>query len=394
MQLGTIDDEHLAARSLAVTIAVSATLAVYLLFAVMAGSHTHNRVGLGGTPLFYDFSAFYQAGLLADDGRAAAAYDDTMMIASEKAAFPGATVRLPWNYPPTFQLLLMPLAALPYVAAWLIWSCTLYGVYALMARQLVAAGQRWLMLLAPGAAVNLFFGQNGLLSIVLMGGGVLILNRRPLMGGVLLGMMAYKPQLAILLPLVLISGHAWRALAAAAISQAALASLSAAVLGFAPWAGFVQKLVHPQGVFSSSSSDWRAIPSIMIFAKTVGLGPGLSSICHWTVAAMAGVGAAWAWRKTDDTLTRAAFLAAATLLVTPYLRDYDLVLLVLPISVLLSHGRRGPVVNATILVAWMLPAVLMFTPSRIQYGALVSAAVMGLLLSRVGPEPGPAQGVS
>src|SRR5258707_13958951 len=150
---------------------IGLTLAAYAAFVTVAVLNTHNRVGLGGAPLFYDFSVFHQAGILAYAGHAADAYDDGRMIAAQHAAFPGSTLRLPWNYPPTFQLMLMPLGALPYVIAWLVWSGVLYGLYALLARGMVVAGQRWLVLLAPGAAGNLLGGQNGLLLRAFLGGG-------------------------------------------------------------------------------------------------------------------------------------------------------------------------------------------------------------------------------
>src|SRR5437868_11180206 len=107
---------------LAFLVLVGLTLATYIAFSLVSAMHTHNRIGLGGSPLFYDFSVFHQAGVLANGGHAADAYDDAKMIAAERAAFPGNTPRLPWNYPPTFQMMLMPLGALPYIAAWLIWS--------------------------------------------------------------------------------------------------------------------------------------------------------------------------------------------------------------------------------------------------------------------------------
>ena len=283
--------------------------------------NSHGRLGPNGTPLFYDFSAFYQAAGFADAGHAARAYDDGAMLAAEQAAFPGATLRLPWNYPPTFQLILAPLGALPYVAAWLVWSSALYGFYALLARQIAVAGQRWLVLLAPGAAVNLLVGQNGLLSTILMGGGVMLLRSRPIVAGGLLGLMTYKPHFAVLVPLVLICGREWRALGAAVVSGAGLALLALAVFGVDPWFAFVHKAIEPSSIFSSSSSDWRSIPSVMIMARTLGASAGLGAALHWSVAAAAAFGTFWVWRKTDDGLLRAAALATATLLVTPYLQD-------------------------------------------------------------------------
>ena len=79
---------------------------------------------------------------------------------------------------------------------------------------------------------------------------------------------------------------------------------------------------------------------------------------------------------------RMAVLAAATLLVTPYLRAYDLVLLILPVAVLL-WGRTGLVEKAIIFAAWLLPGVLMFTANAIQIGPIVSVALMGLLFWRI-----------
>lgn len=371
-------------RHLLFTILAALTLGTYIAIAVIASINTHNRIGPGGTPLFYDFSVFHQAGLLADKGRAADAYDDLRMIAAQHVAFPGSRMRLPWNYPPTFQFLLMPLGAVPYVAAWLTWSCVLYGCYALVARRLVDDPRHLgFLLLAPGIAVNLFVGQNGILSIVLICGGVLLLRSRPVLGGILLGMMAYKPQFAVLIPFALLAGREWRSLVAATISQTALISMSAIVLGMGPWLAFLHRIAEPAAVFSSSSSNWRSIPSVMIFARTLGLGAQASKICQWTIATLAAAVAMWSWWKIRDGSFRLAILASAMLLVTPYLRGYDMVLLVPPIAVLLSRVRLTFTEKFVILAAWLAPAVLMFASPHIQFGPLVPLAVLIVVFWRI-----------
>ncbi len=359
-------------------------LGSYVLVGAVFALNSHGRLGPNGAPLFYDFSAFYQASSFADSGKATTAYDDGAMLAAEQAAFQGASLRLPWNYPPTFQLLLMPLGALPYVMAWLLWSCALYGLYALLAQRIAVAGQRWLVLLAPGAAVNLLVGQNGLLSAVLIGGGVLLLRSRPIIAGAVLGLMTYKPHFAVLIPFVLLCGREWRALGAAIASGAGLALLAAAVLGVDPWFAFAHKALEPSSIFSSSSSDWRSIPSVMIMARSLGGGPGLNSALHWSVAAAAAVGALWVWRKTGDARLRMAALATATLLVTPYLRVYDLVLLILAAAALMPSADReaGLADLAVVCTAWLLPAVLLFSHADIQLGPVITVALMGLILLR------------
>ena len=274
----------------------AALVGVYLAFALVSAINTHRRIGLGGAPLFYDFSALYQAGAFADAGHAAAAYDDNVIIAAERAAFPGTTARLPWNYPPTFQLVFMPLAALPYVLAWgqrgreqstdhmRCWR----GAWS-------ERGNPWLLLLAPAAAVNLFVGQNGLLSAVLIGGGVLMLRSRPNLGRRVLGMMAYKPQFAVLVPIVL---------CLPAENGAPLVRRLSRGLCWRWWRQpcLGSRLGSPFCIPSSpshrrffrrgSSSDWRSIPSVMIMARAWGLDARLSSVCRWGVAAAAVVGVA------------------------------------------------------------------------------------------------------
>ncbi len=379
---GAGDAQPLAARLRRVLAAL--VVAVYAAFAIIAAMNTHNRVVRGGAPMFYDFSAFYQAGAFANAGHAASAYDDATMVAAEQAAFPGSTKRLPWNYPPMFQMLFMPLAALPYVAAWLLWSGLTYGLYALLARSFMSVDRLWLWLLAPGAAVNLFVGQNGLLSTLLIGGGVLLLRRRPLLAGALLGLMAYKPQFALLAPFALLFGREWRALGAAAASSLTLSLLAVAILGPEPTIAFLHKAAQPSTIFSSSSSDWRSIPSVLILARSLGLSHAVSTILHWSVALAAAAAALWIWRMTSDGPIRAGALASAALLVTPYLRPYDLALLILPVAVLLpaDSGLRGLGQRVATFAAWTLPAALTFAPPSIQIGPVVSVTLLAMILWR------------
>src|SRR5580704_3345797 len=148
-------------------------IALYAFCGVFVARHTEHGIAPGGAPPFYDFSAFYEAGAFADHGQAAQAYDDKAMSGAIAAAFPGVKTRLPWNYPPILQMLLMPLAAAPYPLAWLIWVGGLYGLYAFVAAKLFARDQLWMALVLPAAAINILVGQNGLLTAALMGGGVL-----------------------------------------------------------------------------------------------------------------------------------------------------------------------------------------------------------------------------
>lgn len=361
-------------------IAALALLALYVLAGIVVTLHSRGPLGPGGAPRYYDFSAFYEAGRMADAGQAADAYDDRAMVAAEQAAFPGVRTRLPWNYPPSFQLVMAPLAALPYDLAWIVWTVSTVALYALLARRLAPPRDLWVLLLAPAAAINLLVGQNGLLTTVLMGAGVLSLERRPLLGGALLGLLSYKPHFAVVAPVMLVATRQWRALAGAVLAGGGLALASLALLGPAPWIAFFGKALHP-AVFTSSSSDWRNIPSVQVMARTLGLPAGLASGLHWSVAAAALAAAGWTWRRTGDPRLRAGALAAATLLVTPYLRLYDLVLLVLPTAALMT-ARPARAERVLLAAAWLAPAALMFANPPVQLGPLCALALLALVSRR------------
>ncbi|WP_164076627.1 glycosyltransferase 87 family protein, partial [Stenotrophomonas maltophilia] len=63
----------------------------------------------------------------------------------------------------------------------------------------------------PAVLVTLGHGHNSFLSAGLIGFGLVLLARRPALAGVLIGLLAFKPQFGLVLPVVLVLGGHWRA---------------------------------------------------------------------------------------------------------------------------------------------------------------------------------------
>ena len=360
-------------------------LCLYVLFGWFVGSNIHGGLDPAGTPVGYDFSDFYEAGRFAVQGEPEKAYDDESMFAAERAAFPGALARLPWNYPPSFQLLMIPLASLPYFEALALWSALMLAAYAAAMRLLFGPPFIWLALVFPGVALNLLMGQNGLLTTALIGGGTMLLSRRPFIAGLLLGAMSYKPHLAILIPVALICGREWKALAGAITAGAGLASISAAALGTGPWLAFIHKMQMPAGLLVSGAADWAVRPSVMVMAQSLGMPIGIASAAQWLAAAAAAICVGWAWRNTADGKQRAAVLALGTLLATPYLRTYDLALLAVPVAALIPPDamRLRPAAFAAAAACLILPAYLVFAKPTLQIAPIV-VAVAALFVAKRG----------
>ena len=84
--------------------------------------------------------------------------------------------------------MILPLALLPYLASLVAWLLVTLSNYLLVIRRIAPHPLTpWLALAFPGTFQNFIQGQNGFLSAALLGGGLVILDRFPLTGGMLLG---------------------------------------------------------------------------------------------------------------------------------------------------------------------------------------------------------------
>ena len=179
-----------------------------------------------GAPVANDFVNVWAAGRQALAGHAAAAYDAHAHKLIEDAAIGRAFAgEYPWNYPPPFFFVAAVLALLPLVTANVSWLLLTFPLYLAVVRRIVRDPCALLLACAfPGIVPNVMAGQNGFVTAALIGGALLLLEKRPLLAGCLIGCLTFKPQLGLLFPLVLIAGGAWRALASAAATTHGLHS--------------------------------------------------------------------------------------------------------------------------------------------------------------------------
>jgi hypothetical protein len=369
-------------------------LAAYMAFGLMWWLVSPHQIDPQGKPLGYDFIIYWTASHLALSGRAAEAYDPTAFARALHSAMPSAHVGYVWLYPPNILLLIAPLALLPYLASYLAWSVAFFGLYLTSMRALFAnlrAG--WLLAAFPGAYVTLAQGQNGFLTLILLGVGVLNLDRRPILAGALIGLLSYKPHFGVLLPLVLAAGGYWRSFAAAAVCVVATSGLALLVYGADSWVGFLHALPQSGVVLEHDAQLWSKMPSVYAALRLVGVGAGPAFAGHAVVALTVGAFTLLAWlRRTTPLRLRAALLSVAVLLIPPYGFDYDLVVLALPIALMAQDGlERGwtPGMRTILAAAWLAP--LLFPPvaalTHIQLTPLLLLGLFAAVRGRISNAP-------
>jgi alpha-1,2-mannosyltransferase len=290
---------------------------------------THGLIVPLGTPVSTDFVSFYAAGSLAAGGTPELAYDHAAHYAAEeRAAEPGVEYRF-FYYPPVFLLLCATLARLPYIVAFLVFEVATLVPFLIVLRGIL--GERRVGGLAPLLAFPAVFwslglGQNAFLTASLFGAGTLYIDRRPVMAGLLFGALCYKPHFGLLVPVALIAGGHWRALAGAFASVAALLLASLILFGWQTWHEFITAAVASPAVYESGRVSFGGFVSP--FGAVLLLGG--SAAAAYAVQAGATLSAAllvgFVWRRRLSLPIRAATLAAATLIAIPVVLIYDLTL--------------------------------------------------------------------
>ena len=313
-----------------------------------------------GKPIGTDFSNVYAAGALAWQGRAADAYDPPLQHAAEKSVFGREVPFYGWHYPPFFLAIAFLVAALPYALGLSLWLSASFAAYLATIRAILPRPETWLIATAfPAVFVNIGHGQNGFLTTALLGGALHLLAPRPWLAGVLIGLLAYKPQFGVLIPIVLVAGGYWRTIAAAALSVLTLVALSYLTLGGTIWHAFAASTTFTQTVvLEAGGTGWEKIQSIFSAVRMWGGSVSLAYSAQATLAVVLAATLALLWRSAAAFELKAAALATASLLATPYVLDYDLVVASLPIAYLARLGlARGFLSFELSLLAatWIMP---------------------------------------
>jgi arabinofuranan 3-O-arabinosyltransferase len=338
-----------------------------------------------GRPIANDFVSVPAAGRLSLDGAPAAAYDwtthkqaEVRVIGHDFAGYYG------WHYPPTFLFVAAALATLPFVVAMVVSLAATLAAYVAALSGILGRTGIFVALGFPAALWNVTAGQNGFLTAALIGGTLGLMQRRPALAGICLGLLTYKPQFGLLFPLVLIADRRWLTIAVAAAVAIGLAALSLLVFGSASWQAFMHWLpITGQIVLGEGHADWSRLQSLFGLVRTHGGSERLA----WSIQAIASVALAIAttalWRSRAPFDLKAAALAAATLVVTPYVYMYDLVVLAVAVAFLIRFAlERGFVAGEVFGLAAAAALILIYPYAKSQVGLAAVLIVLALVMQR------------
>ena len=317
-----------------------------------------------------DFLHFYTLGSLALEHRGADLYD--MAAQSELAArrVPDAGhlyyVAL---YGPQVSLLFAPLAALPYGAAlgvWLIVNAVLYGgcCYAIWKTCSNLQREPSLVLLLAFAYPAFFhlvvWGQSSALALMCFTGAYLALrSERKFLAGLAIGCLMLKPQLGLAAAFVFIAAREWRVVAGAVVGAVANLSVGWAYYGTPVMRTYFAQLWHSPQVMAQLEPRVYQMHSLRALWAMLLPWP---QVAFWMYAA-SSVAVLYVtflcWKSRASLGVRFSALLVATVLVSPHLTVYDLVILA-PAFLLLADWAEGkgftvPWIGPLLYAAYLLP---------------------------------------
>lgn len=353
-------------------------------------ANTHPPFDALGYLIGRDFVNSWMGARAVWSGHIAAWFDFETYNAALRALFGPNFPEHNWSYPPHLLLFTWPLALLPYLPAYAVWCALGYAIYLLV----VTSGERRkghliMLAAAPAVLVNVFAGQNGFFTAALLIGALRLMDRRPVLSGVLFALLTMKPQLGLLVPLMLVLTARWRCLLSASAATLALAGITALALGIDAWINYVKVampmqqivLTHGSGIFPAM------MPTAFMNARIAQLPLEWCWAIQAIVSVLAIAAIVWAfWKPRDRTLSLALFVTAS-FLATPYAFNYDMVVFSWIVLLIRDHGASTMKDHRLALAVWTLPvSTILLGLANIPVSSLVLMAFAVRLLWRLKQE--------
>jgi arabinofuranan 3-O-arabinosyltransferase len=313
-----------------------------------------------------DFVNVWSAGRLVLDGHPEFAYDWDIQKRVQLAVLgQGYDGNFAWHYPPPFLFVAGVLAHFPYGIAYFGWAAVSFVPYLAVMRAIV--GRSFGLLLAaafPVVLTNALVGQNGFLTASLIGATLYLMPTRPVLSGICLGLLSYKPQYGLLFPLVLIAASQWKVFFTAGSVALALASLSWLAFGVESWQAFFHWMpMFSQAFLTEGRAPWGKMQSIFALVRYFGGTEQLAWVFQWIMSGTVAILLAMMWRSRKLSYPlKAASLAAGALLITPYLFLYDLMVLAIAVAFLVRVGLEQGFARHELPALGLVAALFMIYP--------------------------------
>lgn len=336
-----------------------------------------------------DFANYWLGGQLFMQGEHRILFTQDSYFAYLTAQFGADAEIRAWSYPPHYLLFLWPLGLLDYKTALVVYLGVTFALFLLAVRvfrrHLAPDAHPGLLFLAIAGYFMLMIvaTQNGFLVAAFLLFGLAWSRQRPMLAGLAFACLTVKPQLGLLMPLLLLFDRNWKVIGWSALFTGMLVLLSIALCGIESWTAYASEtLAYQRFVMTNWDGIFLAMmPTAFGSLRALGISPALALNFQLVVSVAALALIVWLLVREPDPLRRCFVVACGTFLVTPYAFNYDMGALCV-IAAVLAGSNRAPAEHSGVLmiaaVAGMAAAVMHFGRAGLPISSFLLAA--GLLV--------------
>ena len=352
-----------------------------------------------GNVKFQDFLQFPISARLIAQGRSRELYDDRVLAHEIRATVGRDTnIYLQYFYGPQVALFFVPFASMSFLTEAASWSVLSVGIYAFC---IYLVWKRSSNLKQHGKLVAICaFGYPPLFHFVVRGQlSALVLlcftaaflafsSRQDFLGGLALGLLAFKPQFLVAIPVILLMARAWSALTGLLVSSLAQLGFASLYFGRDVMRSYLGRLLHSSTHPSSTELTFSPMQMHSLHSFWEMLIPWPS--VQWALYGMSALGviaaATMIWRSSSPLSIRFAALSFAAVLVNPHIYIYDLLalapalLLLADWSVANLSEQYKPILDVLLYLTFLLP---LFGPvalwTHLQLSVIAFAATLWIM---------------
>jgi Glycosyltransferase family 87 len=315
------------AAGIAILIAMVTVFNIISIWKLGPNGFEHPNRGLP----YWDFTNLWAGSRMVVEGHISNLFDVNAYRAELRAMFDPNLRDHEWSYPPSILLIGVPLSLLPIFWSYILWTVgTIVCLHFAIRPAKLPFDAHLAVLTAPSVGASIFFGQNGCLTAALLIGGLFATRSRPVLAGILFGILTIKPQMGLLIPVCLIASFNIRCIVSALVTTILIAVMTGVFFGLDAWLHFF----HETRAFMTQVLEYpypHPYQYIQFTFFVMSRSFGLDLPASYTIQAIATlicmIAVFYLWWPPNqiDHLSKVSVTALLSIMATPYGYSYDTV---------------------------------------------------------------------
>jgi Glycosyltransferase family 87 len=361
---------------------------LFLLLFIFKSREAYLALAPGAHPKFGDFAALWSYGQPLAAHRGADLFRGDQLHDFQVALGMDPHHQAPFPYFPAFMFLFRPLALLSLAWSYLALSIGTLLLFAWVVAKTVSKAPWSILavLTGPITVVGLACGQTGFLAAAFMTAGLRLMRSRPVLAGIAFGLLAFKPQLGLLVPVALLASGAWIPVIAASVTIAGLSAAASLCYGWQIWRDWLGQIPAYDTFFHKLTPTLPIQPTVAGNLHLLGFTDMVANSAQ-AVAALVVIALVWQCYRTASGRIADAALIAGTFLVTPHAFIYDMPMVTAALCLfvedrLRTDGRFHAVEFLVMIITSVFPAVMFVLEPHIPISTICLVMLLAMILRR------------